>query len=287
MPVNGNILYCQDCNHHQPQINLTNCEKCGHDLGAPNVNIVSTDDELIALQKRYDNARKHASNNGTENALNRFEDYFNANVKAIKNIPLKTLRAWVVQTGSYKTYHRAVEEGLRDIADLFNDRKRTIIDSYLYGTYGRDINSAALTLNDNGLESYGNCRVILNEDSIKSRSSTLEENPFNFVKTHNINLEKSDIPAGYRSTWQNKLKLAVAKLHTKFTSDSVERDFIGMILLSTGNRETDEFIEVHIYKKLTNFAIECIYVPTLKNRSKDKLSIKAIEEKLPGKVKRF
>ncbi len=286
MPIKGNILHCQDCNHPQSQINLTNCENCGHDLGAPNVNIVSTEDELKTLLKRYDKARDYTRNNGTEDELNRFEDFFNSNVKAIMNLPIHTLDAWIVKSGAYKSYHRAVEEGLRDIADLFNDRKRTTIDSFLYGTYGRDINFAALAINDKGLESYGNCRVILNEDSIKSRSSTLEENSFNFVRTHNINFETLNIPAGYRSKWHDKVKLAVAKLHTKLTSGSTEKDFASMVLLSTGDKGTDEFIEVHIYKELTKLAVKSIYVPTPKNK-KDKISVQAIEGKCTGKVKRF
>jgi len=287
MPIKGNILYCPDCNHLQSQINLTNCEYCGYDLGAPNVNIVMTEIELNALQRRYDDARNYTIKHGTEDALNRFEDYFNTNVKVIKNMSLQTLYKWIVLTGAYKSYQRAVEEGLRDVANLFNDRKRTTIDSLFYGTYGRDINFAALTLNDKGIESYGNCRVIFNEDSIKSRSSTLEENSFNFVKTHKINFETLNIPAGYRSTWHDKFKLAGAKLHSKLALGNQEEDFNEMVLSSKEDKDTDEFIEVHIYKKLTNLAVKSIFVPAPKNNSKDKIFVKAIEEKCPGKVNRF
>ena len=286
MPVKGNILHCPDCNHSQSQINLTTCEDCGHDLGAPNVNIVSTNDELKALQERYDKAKDYTRDNGTEGELNRFEAFFNSKVKAIVNLPIQILDAWIVKSDAYKSYDRAVEEGLRGIADLFNDRKRTTINSLLYGTYGRDIIFAALTINDKGLESYGNCRVILNENSIKSRSSTLEENSYNFVRTHDINLETLNIPAGYRSTWQDKVKLAVAKLHTKLTSGSTEKDFANLILSSTGDKDTDEFIEVHIYKKLTKLAVKSIYVPKPKTK-KNKISVQAIEAKCPGKVNRF
>ncbi len=283
MPIKENTLYCPDCNHSQPQINLINCEKCGHDLGAPNVNIVSTEDELKALGNRYNDAISFTSRNGAESILNSFENYFNTNVKAVVNTSLQTLDAWIAKSGAYKTYHRAVEDGLRVIANLHNDQKRTVIDSLLYGTYGRDISFATLTLNEEGLESYGNCRVILNEDSIKSRSSTLEENSFHFVKTHNINFETLNIPAGYRSTWNDKLKLTIAKLHTKLNSDSKESDFTKMVLFSTGDKDTDEFIEVHVYKELTNLAVESIYIPTPKN-SKAKISIRAIKEKFSGQV---
>jgi hypothetical protein len=283
MPVKGNILYCPVCNHAQSQINLTNCENCKHDLGAPNVNVVSTDDELTALQNRYNNARDYCVKNGTEDALNKFEDFFNRNVKAVKNLPFEILTAWLGNSGDLKSYHRAVEEGIRPIANLFNDRKRNVIDSYLYGTPGRDINFAALTLNDKGLDSYGTCRIILNDDSIKLRSSTLEENSYNFVKTHNINLETLDIPAGYRSSWNNKIKLAVAKIYKNLALGSEEKDFSNSVLLSTGNQDKDEFIEVHIYKELSNLAIKTIFVPTPRMPD-DKVYVEIIEENNPGKV---
>lgn len=283
MPIKGNILFCPACNHSQPQINLINCEKCGQDLGAPNVNIVSTDDELTALENRYNDAKSFVASNGNGNILDSFENHFNTNVKAIINTSLPTLDAWIVKSGAYKTYHRAVEGGLRVIADLKNDRKRAAIDSLFYGTYGRDINFASLTLNEEGLESYGNCRIILNEGSIKSRSSILEENSFNFVKTHDINFETLNIPAGYRSKWHDKIKLTIAKLHTKLDSNTVEKDFEKMVLSSTGDKNTDDFIEVHIYKELTNLAAESIYIPTPKD-SRSKISVKAIKEKFLGKI---
>jgi hypothetical protein len=283
MPVRGNKLYCSDCDHPQPDVNYANCENCGQDLGAPNVNMVSTDDEENALQKRYDDAKKFVVDNGNEDILNNFEIYFNTNVKAIINMTLETLVAWVINSEPYKSYYRAVDEGLRPIANLLNDQRRTVIDSYLYGIYGRDITYAALTLNDSGLESYGECRVTLKEDSIKARSSILEENAFHFVKNHNINFEKLNIPAGYRSTWQNKLKLALAKIYLMLKSGSSEKDFPGLILINKGVRNADEFIEVHIYKELTNLAIGSIFIPVPKNK-KDKYFVKLIEEKLPGKV---
>src|SRR5258705_5717643 len=176
MSVKGNILYCPSCSQPQTQVNLTNCLNCGHDLGAPNVNMVSTEDELNALQKRYDAAKTNALANGTEDILSKFEGFFNVNVKAVKNLTLDILHSWIVTSGVYHTYHRSVDSGQRLIAKPDDDQKRTVIDSFLYGTHGREMNFAALTLNDNGLFSYGDCTVIFNEDSIKHRSSVLEEN---------------------------------------------------------------------------------------------------------------
>ena len=59
------------------------------------------------------------------------------------------LKNWLLlPRGTYKSYHRSLEEGLRTIADELNDRRRTMIDSYFFGSYGKDIIFAALTLNN-------------------------------------------------------------------------------------------------------------------------------------------
>ncbi|MCW9097180.1 MAG: hypothetical protein OQJ93_07305, partial [Ignavibacteriaceae bacterium] len=186
MPVKGNILVCSICDREQAQINFVNCEYCGSELGAPNVNIVSTEIELDALQQRYDAAIDYASKNGVENTLTNFHEFFTKNVNAIINLKLPVLKAWVVNNDAYKNYHRAVEDGNRLIATLKDDQRRTVIDSVFHGSYGRDIVYAALTLNEKGLISYGECSIIINEDAIKLRASTLEENSFSFIKAHNL-----------------------------------------------------------------------------------------------------
>ena len=283
MPVKGNNLFCPSCNKSQSQINLIDCEYCGHDLGAPNVNIVSTETELTALQGRYDNAMEYAIKSDKVDQLKNFENFFNNNVNGIINLSLHVLEAWIIQSGAYKSYHRAIGDKLRTIAIPSNDQKRTVLNSVIHGTYGRDMIYAALTLNCQGLTSYGNCSVILDEQAIESRATTLEENSYTLIKTHNLNLEKLEIPPGYRSNWQNKIKLAVAKLHKKINQDSNEKDFCEMILFSDGKRNGEDFIEVHVYKEITNFAIKIIYIPKSNNR-REELVIKAIEEKCPGKV---
>ena len=286
MPVKGNILYCPNCNHPHPQINLVTCLKCGHDLGAPNVNMVSTEEEINALQKRYEDALNEAGLNGTGKIINEFELYFNTHAKAIKNLPFAVLHAAAVYDTDYQSYYRSVELGQRSIAKPTDDQKRSVLDSFLYGSYGKDMNYATLTLNNKGLYSYGDCAIIFNEDSIKFRSSVLEENSYKFVETHKINFELLNIPPGYRSTWQNKLKLTIAKLYKRFKTNTIEADFASIVLHCNGDRDLDQFLEVHIYKELTNLAVRAVFIPVPGNKNPD-LYVKSIESKLPGKVTRI
>lgn len=285
MPIKGNTLECPSCRRPQSQINFVNCEYCGTDLGAPNVNIVSTDNETSALKKRYDDAKLESHKLGTSKYLDSFEIYFNQNVHAIINLNLSELKEWIIAGDSYKNYYRGVVEGNRKIAALANDQKRTIVDSIMHGFYGQYIIHAALTLNQNGLISYGNYGVIIDENAIKLRSSLLEENSYNFVINHHLGPENPNIPIGYRSNWLDKTKLAVSKLYKKI-NNSDENEFCLFVLKSNGKRQDDEFIEVHVYKEITTLAIRNIYIPISKNKT-DELLVKVIEIKCSGKVTRI
>lgn len=285
MPVRGEILYCSNCDKPQPKINLISCVYCGSDLGAPNVNEISTDTELGNLANRYHSAKQYCNSTGNTSALFSFENFFNKNCQAVINMSFSTLKSWILGSGYYKSYYRSVEENLRLIANPADDKKRGKIDSNFFGFYHRDIIFAALSLNSIGLNSYGDCVVILNEDSIKLRTSTLEENTYDFIKTHKLDLETIFIPPGYRSIWNDKLKLAVSKCFSKIVQTSSEEDFVKFVLFSNGNRSEDKFIELHIYKELTLFSIKEIIIPNFKDSS-NIIFAKAIEEKLPGKIKK-
>lgn len=285
MSVVGNILYCPNpsCAHQQPDVNRAYCEICGTSLGAPNVNIVSTELERLALDTRYDESKGYLISIGLATVLDDFEQFFNSNAKAVINMNLDLLYKWAGQDSNYYAYGRGVEDGLRPIASLFNDRKRTAIDACLYGTYGREIVYAALSLNDHGLESYGDCTVILNENAISLRASVLEENAFDFVKTHDINLATLVIPLGYRATWDGKLKLTVAKIYKKLNLKSQIKDFAKFVLLNSKRRENDEFVEVHIYKELSPRSVSTIFIPTPINDT-DKYFVEGIRQKSTSKI---
>lgn len=283
MSISGNDLICDNCLHKQSQINIEWCEKCGESLGAPNVNEVSSEAEKQALNQRYQDAIKESSAKGLEKKMNLFKAHFETNVKAVINVDLILLSEWLGKSGGYKSYHRAVESGLRQIAQLNNDRKRTVIDSFICGTYGRDLIFAALSLDGFGLRSYGDCHVVLDSPAISKRASLLEENSFNFVKKHNISLSDPIAPLGFRSTWEEKLKLVVAKVGTKINSTSSKDDFDCYVMTNTGDRDKDEYVEVLIYKDLTRFAVDTVRIPRPKSAS-DKVYAGMVKSKLPGQV---
>lgn len=283
MPIVGNTLICGTCKYQQPQINFVKCKRCGCDLGAPNVNEVSTALETAALENRYKDAINYTVASGNEKVLNGFEDYFQKNAHAVININIHALSDWLLRDDAYKNYYRLTDTGIRDIASPENDRKRNIIDGFLFGSYGSDMIFAALSLKRQGLHSYGECTVVLEDDVIASRATVMEENSYNFAEKHGINFDKPQIPPGYRATWENKMKLAVSKKYLQFHEPFTDGDFQDWVLMCDGDRRNDDFIEVHVFGELSELAVNSMSIPSGRTR-KVNLEIEKIEEKYPGKV---
>ena len=139
-----------------------------------------------------------------------------------------------------------------------DDRLRRTVEALLFGSYGKQIRYAALSLDGNGLNSYGECAMEINSEYIQDRSSLLESNSFDFAQKLNLlnraydDNEKEKIPFGYVSTWRDKHKLSVAKLGDKINSNTTKTEFAKILLRTTKDRKTDEFIEVHIYGPISS-----------------------------------
>lgn len=143
-----------------------------------------------------------------------------------------------------------VKGQLRKPAEFESDRHRLTVEGVMFGSYGENIRYAALSLDGAGLRSYGSYSLRFREVAINRRATLLEENSYVFVEKHGMTAGK-EIPSGYRSTWEEREKLALAKLAQRITPASSEGDFPGILLFSEGDYKTDDFIEIHIYGLLT------------------------------------
>ena len=130
-------------------------------------------------------------------------------------------------------------------------------DGTLFGIPGGQITYAALSLDGSGLISYGPVTLLLKDEAINHRASLLEENSFKLLGRF------SKIPKGYRAIWAKRADLAIAKLLrqecVEKTRGATSRDARAkLILYQVGNRATDEFIEVHLWRGFNFHAIESI-----------------------------
>jgi hypothetical protein len=207
------------------------------------------------LNKRYDTAVESARKQGKYDTLNKFEERMKT-TSAVISVKLGFLHFFVADDKQlYTTYQLGVKAQTRKAAAAEDDRHRIAVEGAIFGSYGDKIRYAALSLDGRG-PSYGSYSFRLEEIAVKDRASLLEENSYDFVERHNV--KKGRIPPGYRSVWQERHKLTVAKLATQVSSTTIEKDYPQLLLPAATDRLSDEFIEVHIFGPLDISAIESV-----------------------------
>jgi hypothetical protein len=107
-----------------------------------------------------------------------------------------------------------------------------------------------------GSSSYGGYAIVMKDAAISKRASVFEENTLVFARRFKI-VAGGPIPLGYRATWEERNKLALAKLHSQFSHET-DPD---ILLKEGGGTDKDDFIEVHIYGPLHRRAIEVVVGP--------------------------
>jgi hypothetical protein len=233
------------------------CPTCGAYAGPPNVRAAEQDWEVKALERRYVQAIDDSKVSGRERELISFD----ANMKltfAVVNVDLDFLRQFITSDKvTYSNYDLSIKGQARRPAKGRDDRQRKSVGAMLFGSYAEEVRYAALSLDGGGLISWGPYAIRLKEIAIAGRATLLEDNSYNFVAKHKLE-PGGAIPAGYVTDWQNRHKLAVAKLAGQIPSGTTDAKHPKILLSSTGNRATDDFIEVHIYGGFDNKAIESV-----------------------------
>jgi hypothetical protein len=127
---------------------------------------------------------------------------------------------------------------------------------------------------------------MLRDVAIAKRASLLEENEYDFVKRHGLT-PSSAIPVGYRCAWQNRNELATAKLADIIGPETQPTDYAHILLSSTGNRATDQFIEVHIYGTFNLSAVSSVSGNSTPKRSDDRAVVAVVKELLEKQGKQW
>jgi hypothetical protein len=258
--------YLIDCPcGHKNNIIENVCSACGRSLPGPiNVRRASLPVEIEALDKRYADARQFLSANDMQTEGDYFGQLVTNQGRAIINTNFNFVWDWLVRNKfSYQSYRRQVMNGSRMRAKFENDVTRSIADSILFGS-AIDVIYGALTVNDEGMNSYGDISIVLKTSSIETRTSSLEVNSYHFIDDISAQgwIWKNPVPAGYMAIWPDNYKIAVAKVHKSLKKGLKDNDLAKLVLNSSGNRDTDHFIELYIYGKIVASAIDKIRIPT-------------------------
>lgn len=244
--IDESLIACTGCgeiNKRQSKI----CKKCKDPLGFPIVNIIDVPSEIDALNLRYQVANDYANTNALSTELKLLEEEVAKNGQVVVNLRFKTLYTLLTTTEEYKTYYQLVDAGDREVTDMENETKRSMVDSWLFSSPSifEKVCYGVLSTHNDGLLNYGPYTVALVASDIQKRTTFLEENSWFFAQKHQKPLSLP--PKGYRSKWDDKHKLVVAKLYKKLSKGITTGDVSSLILKNGADRSTDEFLEAYIY----------------------------------------
>lgn len=238
---------------------MRECPVCREAVGFPNVRACDTPDEKVALDARYRNAMRSARGKGSRTILRRFEDAVGRS-KAVICRSLSVVQRFMSDDEQlYNTFYNMVDSNARIPEDNRWDRSREAVDAMLFPHYHRHMCFAALSLNDKGPTGYGDHCMVLRTAFIANRASTFEENTYVFAEKHRL-VATEPVPPGYRATWDDRARLAVAKLESALGPGTTDSEFPEVLLDSTGKRDGD-LVEVHIYDTIHRRAIEKVIGP--------------------------
>ena len=267
--------FCKQCGREAFYPPETCCRACNSpaSLTASNVQIAADDENRRALADRYARAYSDASAQGTGGLLELLDRAVDRTAAVVNVDPIFAYEFLTKDDVLYAPYHRLVDAGVRAPAVEAHDRHRTATDHVLYGTHGRAISFAALSLTGRGLKSYGSVHFELETRTVGFRSTILEENSYGFVSRHAM-VPGTPRPNGYLSTWADRRKLAVSKLAHRLRPDMTSRDVEALILEDSGERASDSFLEVHVFGTFNHQAVQSVVLPRLPVRRPETVEAK-------------
>lgn len=86
-----------------------------------------------------------------------------------------------------------------------------------------------------------------NPGCLEQRMILLEQNSFHLYEAHGLTESEKGLPSGHVAVWENRDKLAVAKLGQRLTSDMEDAEISDLLLYRGTHPQNDDYIEVAIY----------------------------------------
>lgn len=219
------------------------CSICLTSVAPPNVRWAEA--ERAILDQRYAQAQLELAEKGAEGVGQTFETAAGQS-KAIFSTTLDYALGLLDERRLHQNYHQGVQGGARIAASPYDDAMRLMVDSLIFGSAGRNITMAALSLTKQGLPSYGTVAIEFHDEVCAARASLLSENSFDFAKRYPGG--PAMLPLGHRATWDDRGRLALIRAAGTLTSATDPSDFPDVLMQPGPDRAQDRFMEVHIYE---------------------------------------
>lgn len=220
---------------------------CGRPSRFPHVIQAGMPEERAALERRYRRAVAHAKGCGAGNQVEAFERF----VETARPVMCRSLGDVQQLAGSDKElaqtfYMRGTTNLAKGSYVLRGKAWDTIRPAAEAAFFGDDvkrlIHFAALSPDDRGLFNYGDCSMTLRTELTSYRIALLEMDMLVFFKEKCCDYWKTErIPCGYRATWEERARLAVAKLAHCLEPGHDDGAFAAILLTRGASTADDEF----------------------------------------------
>ena len=249
---------------------MRHCPTCRTDAGAPNVRCCRTNENVKALDERFEAAQTVAYASGCSEEFRTLSDLMEKQSGVVVSMPARVAREIMSDPKDiYVNYETLVGNNIRKASGLNSDQHRCAVGGRLFGSYARDIIYGALSLTEEGLPTYGDIHCRLRSITINKRTSFLETNSYRFVENHGISFGGS-LPLGYMACWNHRHKLVLAKLVNSLSTEQDESDWQAILVKSDGkDRNNDDYVEAHIFEGFDRNAIESMVASNGKKLRKD------------------
>lgn len=256
------------------------CPHCGRPALYPNVYAAGADDEVKALNERYEKAKRDAGARSAGAAVGNFEKAVAGGRAVIARPDAEMQRLVTSDHQLYATYYQLIDSGIRLPDGEKWDVLRSVADDALFAGFKEQIRFAALSLDGMGLANYGDCFMVLRTDMIAHRASLLEENSVLFMEHHDVKMKDAHkLPRGYRAAWEDRAKLCVAKLAANIDASTPPGAYSALLLRQGSTSEDDDFVEVHIWGPMTIRTVEEV-IPNPRLKRPPRAVNKANKERL-------
>ena len=258
---------CDFCHNEMP-MSATICPHCGWPAYYPNVRAAEDADEVAALESRYQAAVADASGRGAARPLRNLETEVSNSKAVIARSAGELQRLAKSDKEIYATYYELLQSGVISHTSDKWSLLRALADETIFHGYKKEIRFAALTLDARGLHNYGDCYIMLRTEMIAHRASAFEENTVMFMKHHDVRVSEADnLPRGYRSAWDGRGKLCVAKLFGRIDADTTRDEYPKLLLSGGATTADDDFVEVHVWGPMTARTFEQVTVKARTRRA--------------------
>lgn len=248
----GVPMQCPSC-RQSVSLHWVTCQNdgCGAHLGYPNVRFAQQQDHVNALDRRHNDTISALTFTGHADEAQSLENTIGSASTAVLVRRSSLVRDMLEKdNGNFLTFYQQIDAGRRHPENPDWDIKRRAVDAVLFPYYEKQVCFLCLSLNDCGMEYYGEWHFSFSGSVIGDRTSVFEENAVIFFNTHKIIATAPNFK-GYVAAWADRGKLAVCKLQSDIQNGHTPLNLQAILIREDPQGlGADDYVECHVHGPL-------------------------------------